>query len=68
MITVLKPGTTKEQRETLINWLESQGVSVHISEGHDYTVLGLVGDTANIDMELVSSLEMVSSVKRVTEP
>lgn len=68
MITVLKPGVSEKQKETLITWLEGQGVTVHISEGHDYTVLGLVGDTANIDMDLIASLEMVSSVKRVSEP
>ncbi|MBQ6998203.1 MAG: 3-deoxy-7-phosphoheptulonate synthase [Clostridia bacterium] len=68
MIAVLKPGTTPSQKNSLIKWLESQNVEVHISEGKDYTVLGLVGDTANIDMDLIASLETVSSVKRVSEP
>ena len=68
MITVLKPTTTKEQRDHLISWLESQNVQVHISEGSEYTVLGLVGDTAHIDMELLESLDIVDSVKRVSEP
>ena len=31
-------------------------------------MLGLVGDTTKVDMDLVSSLEIVDSVKRVTEP
>ena len=68
MITVLKSTATKEQRDHLISWLESQNVQVHISEGSEYTVLGLVGDTAHIDMELLESLEIVDSVKRVSEP
>lgn len=68
MITVLKPGTTKQQKDSLVSWLEGQNVGVHVSEGCDYTVLGLVGDTSNIDMELIASLEMVDSVKRVSEP
>ena len=46
MIAVLKPNATKEQREHLISWLERQELEVHISEGKDYTVLGLVGDTS----------------------
>ena len=45
MIAVLKPNATKEQREHLISWLERQELEVHISEGKDYTVLGLVGDS-----------------------
>ena len=37
-------------------------------EGKEVTILGLVGDTSRIDMELLNSLEIVESVKRVTEP
>ena len=68
MITVLKAETTKKQRDKLIEWFESQGLKVHISEGEFQTVLGLVGDTSKIDEELVESLEMVESVKRIIEP
>ena len=68
MITVLKPNTTAEQRDHLIHWLEGQKVQVHVSQGDEYTILGLVGDTSHIDMELLQSLEIVQSVKRVSEP
>ena len=68
MITVLKPGVTREQRDHLISWLENQNLQVHISEGQEYTILGLVGDTAHIDIELLESLAIVDSVKRVSEP
>ena len=68
MIAILKPNTTPEQREHLISWLKGQGLIVHISEGHDYTVLGLVGDTSHIDVELLQSLDIVQSVKSVSEP
>lgn len=68
MITVLKAETTKKQRDKLIEWFESQGLKVHISEGEFQTVLGLVGDTSKIDEELVEALEMVESVKRISEP
>jgi 3-deoxy-7-phosphoheptulonate synthase len=44
------------------------GLDIHISEGAEITVLGLVGDTSRVDMELLSSLEIVDSVKRVSEP
>ncbi len=68
MITVLKRNATTEQKEHLISWLRAQGLDVHISEGHEYTVLGLIGDTSRIDMDLIASLDIVESVKRVTEP
>ena len=68
MIAVLKHGTTPQQTEHLVNWLKNMGMDVHISEGREVTVLGLVGDTSRIDIELLNSLEIVSSVKRISEP
>ena len=68
MIAVLKRGTTQEQKEHLIHWLKQMNLDVHVSDGQEITVLGLVGDTSRVDMELLSSLEIVESVKRVSEP
>ena len=68
MIAVLKHGTTAEQTQHLIQWLKRMELDVHISEGKEVTILGLIGDTSRIDMELLNSLEIVDSVKRVSEP
>lgn len=68
MIAVLKQGTTAQQTEHLIHWLQTMNLEVHVSSGQEFTVLGLVGDTSRVDIELLSSLEIVASVKRVSEP
>ena len=68
MIVVLKHGVTKEKKEQLILWLKALGVRIHISDGDFQTVLGLIGDTSNVDVDLIESLEIVDSVKRITEP
>ncbi|MBQ2920374.1 MAG: 3-deoxy-7-phosphoheptulonate synthase [Oscillospiraceae bacterium] len=68
MIAVLKHGTTPAQRDHLVAWLKRMSLDVHISEGAEVTVLGLIGDTSRVDMELLGSLEIVQSVKRVSEP
>ena len=68
MIAILKHGTTPEQTKHLIDWLARMELDVHVSEGAQVTVLGLIGDTSRVDMELLGSLEMVESVKRVSEP
>ena len=68
MIAILKHGTTAEQTDHLIAWLRRMNLDVHISEGTEVTVLGLIGDTSRVDMELLGSLEIVDSVKRVSEP
>ena len=68
MIAVLKHGTTLEQTSHLVNWLKHMNLDVHISQGAEVTILGLIGDTSRVDMELLNSLEIVESVKRVSEP
>ncbi len=68
MIAVLKHGTTPNQVQHLVAWLKNMNLDVHISEGQHVTVLGLIGDTSRVDMDLLKSLEMVESVKRVSEP
>lgn len=68
MIAILKPGTTPEQTQHLVSWLKTMNLDVHISKGAEVTVLGLVGDTSRVDMDLLKSLEMVETVKRVSEP
>ena len=68
MIAVLKHGTTPEQAEHLIAWLKRMNLDVHVSEGQEITILGLIGDTSRVDMDLLKSLEIVETVKRVSEP
>ena len=68
MIAVLKPDTTEEQKQHLVAWLKDQNVEVHESRGKEYTVLGLVGNTSSIDVELLESLSIVDSVKIVSDP
>ena len=68
MIAVLKQGTTPEQTDHLIKWLKHMNLDVHVSHGKEVTILGLVGDTSRVDIELLKSLEIVETVKRVSEP
>lgn len=67
MIVVLKPNVAQDKQDKLIEWLKGQGLDVHISNGQFQTVLGLIGDTSNVDTDLVGSLEIVDSVKKVSE-
>ena len=68
MITVLKPGASQERTEHLISWLKEQGLGVHISNGEFQTVLGLIGNTSKVDMEMIQSLDIVEKVTRVSDP
>ncbi len=68
MIVVLKQGVEGKKKDQLIDWLKNQGLGVHVSVGDYQTVLGLIGDTRSVDIDLISSLGIVDSVTRVTEP
>ena len=68
MIIILKENPNKDQLNNLVSWLGGKGLQIHTSVGERHTVLGLVGDTASIDIDLISALDIVSDVKRIQEP
>ncbi len=68
MIIVIKQNHEQKQLDNLIKWVRQQGVEVDLSIGSHSTILGLVGDTSKIDIDLVRSLDIVDNVKRIQEP
>ena len=68
MIVILKKNPEEKQLQNLIAWLESLNLSIHPTEGHHHVVLGLVGDTSAVDIDLLRALDIVEDVKRVQEP
>ncbi|MDR2932285.1 MAG: 3-deoxy-7-phosphoheptulonate synthase, partial [Oscillospiraceae bacterium] len=48
--------------------LETQGLKLHFSTGRQHTIIGLIGDTSSVDMDLIRSLAVVEDVRRITEP
>ncbi len=68
MIIVIKQNHEKTQLDNLIKWVKGQGVGVDLSIGSHSTVLGLIGDTTKIDIDLVRSLDIVEAVRRIQEP
>ena len=68
MIIVVKNSCEHSQFENLMEWIKDLGLDVHVSRGVHTTILGLVGDTSKVDIDLISSLDMVDRVQRVQEP
>ena len=68
MVVILKENPDRSQLENLLAWVEAQGVTPQITQGMHQTILGLVGDTAKIDIGLLLQMEIVEDVKRVQEP
>ena len=68
MIIIPKKDYDAAQLENLIAWLKDRGLEVHISKGENLTVIGLIGDTSKVDIDLIRSLDVVEDVKRIQEP
>jgi 3-deoxy-7-phosphoheptulonate synthase len=68
MIAVVKPGANEQQIGSLLAWFQSRGLKTHVSHGMFQTIIGLVGDTSQLDVDLLEGLEIVESVKRISEP
>ena len=68
MIAVLKSGVTQAQKNNLTDWLKSLGLGVHVSEGQFQTVIGLIGDTSKVDIDLLNGLDIIDNVTRISEP
>ncbi len=68
MVVILKENPNKTQLQSLITWLEGKGIEIHPTVGIHQTILGLVGDTASLDINLINALDIVEDVKRIQEP
>ena len=68
MIVVVKKEHEQKQFDNLVKFIKSQGLEVDISNGSHTTILGLVGDTSKVDIDLLLSLDIVENVKRIQEP
>ncbi len=68
MVIILKENTTEAQKDHLVKWFEDQGLRVHESDGEYKTILGLVGDVASVDKDMIEMLDIVDRVTPISEP
>ena len=68
MVIILKNNPDKAQLDNLRSWIEQKGIRIQDTQGVSTTILGLVGDTASIDIDEIRALEIVADVKRIQEP
>ena len=68
MIAVVKDSATPEQLDHFVKWIEDRGFKTNVSRGSDTTIVGIIGDTTQIDPFLLESMGIIERVERVTEP
>lgn len=68
MIIVLKKNADKKRVDNLVESIKEKGLGVHIVNGVEQTVLGLLGDTSKLDAEDFMENEIVEHCERVSAP
>lgn len=68
MIIVLKKDAEEAKVEKLKENLVNRGLKLHLSQGEDTTIIGLIGDTTEIEPEQLQAFDVVETVKRIKEP
>ena len=68
MIAIVKDSATPEQLSHFVRWIEDRGFKTNVSRGENETIVGIIGDTTQIDPFLLESMDIIDQVRRVSEP
>jgi len=68
MIVIMSPKATSGQTEEVIATLEKSHMQVQVNQGVDCVVLGVLGDTTQVDKEQITLMEGVERIIPVQEP
>lgn len=68
MIVVLKANAGQSGLQEVVSRLERHGLMVHVSEGVEKTIVGVVGDKRGIDVRGLQALPQVERIVEVLEP
>ena len=68
MVIVLKPNATQEEKDHLIERLESLGLGVHISVGNERTIIGAIGDDRILQAHPVDAFPGVERAMPILQP
>lgn len=68
MIIVMKPHTQEHEIDEIRNRVLMLGCQIHESKGVNYHIMGLIGETSNIDPDHLKANPSVEKIIRVQEP
>ena len=68
MMIIMKPNATPDQVEGVIQVIKSLGLTPHLSQGVETTVIGAIGESHDIPSDRFEVLDGVDTVKRITQP
>ena len=67
MVIMVRPDMPQEKIDHLIRWLRDKNLIVREFHGQQQVVLGLIGNTKTLDVDMIRSLEIVESIADMTD-
>ena len=68
MIVVMKPGATEAQISKVSDRIKEWGFAVHLSEGAEHTIIGIIGDGRPVDRDQLELMEGVDRTVPIQRP
>jgi 3-deoxy-7-phosphoheptulonate synthase len=68
MMIIMKPGSTQAEIDHVIEHIHANGLKPHLSGGQERTIIGAIGDTHAVPIEIFDVLDGVESVVRISQP
>src|SRR5512134_965883 len=68
MLIIMKPNSTPQQIENVVQKIKEAGLAAHLSQGVETTLIGAIGETHDLPTETFEGLDGVEAVKRITQP
>src|SRR5436853_2553528 len=68
MIIVLRPGSTPEQIDHVVQRIAELGLKAHLSRGELRTIIGVIGDENKVQAEPLAAIPGVEQVLPILKP
>lgn len=68
MMIIMQTHATKKQLDKVLTWIDKKGLSAHLSEGIERTVIGVVGNIRLVEPEQLLHLPGVARVMPISRP
>jgi 3-deoxy-7-phosphoheptulonate synthase len=68
MMIIMKPGSSQAEINHVLEHIHANGLTPHLSGGEERTIIGAIGDTHAVPIEIFDVLDGVESVVRISQP
>ncbi|MCR4369242.1 MAG: 3-deoxy-7-phosphoheptulonate synthase [archaeon] len=68
MIIVMKKDVSQKNLDHVVDIIEKKGLQAHVSKGTEKTIVGVIGDEARLEKEIILGLDFVEKVMPIQKP